>query len=125
MSRILLVEDYPMNRELARELLQRRGHEVVEARDVAEAQAFLGEGVFDVVLLDIQIPGGGGTAVLGFIRAQPKLRPLPVIAVTAQAMQGDRERFLGAGFDGYISKPIDTRAFCGLVEHQIREGRAT
>lgn len=125
MRRLLLVEDYPMNRTLARELLEHHGHEVIEARDVAEAHARLGESVFDAVLLDIQIPGGGGTAVLGFIRAQPALRALPVIAVTAQAMTGDRERFLGAGFDGYISKPIDTRAFCETVEQHILRGRST
>lgn len=122
MSRVLLVEDHVMNRLLARELLEHRGHEVVDAHNVLEARLRLTEPPFDVVLLDIQIPGGGGVAVLDHIRATPGLAKLPVIAVTAQAMSGDRERLLATGFDGYVSKPIDTKTFGETVESFI--GRA-
>ncbi|MBX3232451.1 MAG: response regulator [Labilithrix sp.] len=124
MSRVLVVEDHPMNRMLVRELLEHRGHEVAEACDVEEARGALTRGAPDIVLLDIQIPGGGGPAVLDFIRASPALRALPVVAVTAQAMTGDRERFLAAGFDGYVSKPIDTRSFCATIEGFLRIERS-
>ena len=119
--RVLLVEDHVMNRTLAREVLELGGHEIVDAHNVSEARLRLTEPPFDVVLLDIMIPGGGGVAVLDFIRASPHLARLPVIAVTAQAMDGDRERLLATGFDGYISKPIDTKTFCASVEQFVRE----
>ena len=67
----------------------------------------------------LQIPGGGGVAVLEHIRATPHLAKLPVVAVTAQAMAGDRERLLATGFDGYVSKPIDTKTFGEIVESFI------
>lgn len=120
MSRVLLVEDHHMNRILVHELLEHRGHEVVDAHNVLEARLRLTEPPFDIVLLDIQIPGGGGVAVLDFIRATPSLSQLPVIAVTAQAMAGDRERLLQSGFDGYFSKPIDTRTFASAIEEYVR-----
>jgi two-component system cell cycle response regulator len=68
------------------------------------------------VLLDVQIPGGGGELVLHELRALASWSTLPVIAVTALAMGGDRERLLAAGFDGYLSKPIDTRTFGSVIE---------
>ncbi|MBX3203541.1 MAG: response regulator [Labilithrix sp.] len=120
MSVILVVEDHPMNRLLVRDVLEHRGHEVVEARNVDEAARALAARVPDLVLLDIQIPGGGGEAVLRSIREHPELATLPVVAVTAFAMAGDRARLLAAGFDGYVSKPIDTRAFGPTVEAFIR-----
>ncbi|MBX3219172.1 MAG: response regulator [Labilithrix sp.] len=120
MSVILVVEDHPMNRLLVRDVLEHRGHEVVEARNVDEAARALAARVPDLVLLDVQIPGGGGEAVLRSIREQAELATLPVVAVTAFAMAGDRARLLAAGFDGYVSKPIDTRAFGPTVEAFIR-----
>ncbi len=119
MSRVLLVEDHVMNRLLAREVLEHGGHEIVDAHNVMEARLRLSEPMFDIALVDIQIPGGGGVAVLDYIRATPHLAKLPVVAVTAQAMSGDRERLLATGFDGYISKPIDTKTFCSTVEQHI------
>jgi CheY-like chemotaxis protein len=113
--RILLVEDNPLNRKLARDVLEHRGHEVVEAVDVEQGWAAAGR-FPDVVLLDVQIPGGGGEALLRRIRGAPGVAALPVVAVTAFAMEGDRERFLALGFDGYLSKPIDTRTFAATVE---------
>lgn len=124
MSRVLLVEDHVMNRLLVREILENRGHEIVDAHNVLEARLRLNEPPFNVVLLDIQIPGGGGVAVLDYIRATPHLAKLPVVAVTAQAMAGDRERLLATGFDGYVSKPIDTKTFGETVEGFIERARA-
>ncbi len=116
MLRILLVEDNPMNRKLVRDVLEHRGHEVVEAHDVEQGWAVAGGAPLDVVLLDVQIPGGGGVELLRRIRGAPRLAALPVVAVTAFAMEGDRERLLATGFDGYLSKPIDTRTFGTAVE---------
>lgn len=120
---ILLVEDNPLNRQLLRDILQYRGHRVCEAEGVVDAWACLQAGVPQIVLLDVQIPGGGGEELLRRIRERPDLDALPVIAVTASAMQGDRERLLAAGFDGYISKPVDTRALGPAVEAFVAGGR--
>lgn len=114
MSRILVVEDNALNLQLVRDILEYRGHEVVSAASVPEARSRLIETRPDVVLLDIQLPGGGGETLLDEIRSATP--DLPVIAVTALAMDGDRERLLKAGFDGYLSKPIDTRTFGPTVE---------
>jgi len=120
MSRILVVEDNPMNLSLVRELLRHHGHEVVEAGTVDEAWAQLAAGGLpELVLLDLQIPGGGGQRLLQRMRADPLLGRLCVVAVTAQAMHGDRQKVLDAGFDGYISKPIQARRFVADVEAYI------
>lgn len=116
MSRILLVEDHPMNRLLFRHILEHRGHCVLEACTVDDAKRQLQSPPPDLVLLDIALPGGGGEAVLREIRQREGWRDLPVVAVTAFAMAGDRARFLAAGFDGYISKPIDTLTFGPEIE---------
>lgn len=121
-TRILVVEDHPLNFKLVRDILEFRGHQVEGAASVAEARAALDRARPDLVLLDIEIPGGGGVAVLVHIRATPALSDLPVIALTALAMEGDRERLLAAGFDGYLSKPIDTREFGPIVESFLGEG---
>ena len=116
MSRILLVEDNRLNRKLAHDILKRRGHEIVEATSAGEARLRLAEARPDVVLLDIHLPDGSGEQILQEIRSNAALADLPVVALTASAMQGERERLLGLGFDGYMSKPIDTRAFGPAVE---------
>jgi diguanylate cyclase (GGDEF)-like protein len=109
--RILVAEDNPANMRLTRKLLEHRGHVVVEATSIEEARAKLEKEIPDLLLLDIMLPGGGGESLLEEIRQSEALRTLPVIAVTALAMAGDRDRLMGAGFDGYISKPLDTRSF--------------
>jgi len=113
---ILIVEDNANNLMLARDLLEHRGHDTLAARDVHEALVHLAEVTPDVALVDIQIAGGGGHAILEAMRAVPRLATVPVIAVTALAMDGDRERIVESGFDGYISKPIETRSFVATVE---------
>jgi two-component system cell cycle response regulator DivK len=108
-SVVLIVEDNALNRELLRAVLTRCGHAVVEAASVAEAKEMLACSAPALALVDIQIPGGSGEDVLRAIRASPTLARICVVAVTAFAMQHDRERLLEAGFDDYVSKPIDTR----------------
>ncbi len=118
MASILVVEDDPWSQIIVRELLEMRGHSVLEAAGVDDARAQLTRAP-DVVLLDIQIPGGGGETLLREIRASEAMRALPVIALTASAMTGDRERFLKAGFTAYLSKPIDVRSFGETVERYL------
>lgn len=113
---ILLVEDSLLNRKLARDILTARGHEVVEAGSGDEAKQKLASMDPDVVLLDVMIPGGGGEAIAALIKSSDRHYKVPVIAVTAFAMPGDKERLLASGFDAYISKPIDTRQFGPTVE---------
>lgn len=105
MTRIAIVEDNPDNRLLALAILEGR-YDCVEYETGAEALAGLRRDVPALVLLDISLPGMDGVETLQHIRADVALRHLPVIALTAHAMAGDRERYLRAGFDDYVSKPI-------------------
>lgn len=114
--RILVVEDNPMNQRLAHDVLVHAGHEVVKAASVEEARTALKDPAYDIVLLDVQIPGGGGEMLVNEIRKDRSLAHVPVVAVTAFAMVGDRERLIEAGFDGYMTKPINTRTFAKDVE---------
>jgi CheY-like chemotaxis protein len=116
---ILLVEDNAINRRLVEVTLGARGHQVLEADSVRAARAVLNAMLPSVVLLDIEIAGGRGEVLLREIRGDPARAHLPVIAVTALAMRGDRERLLRAGFDGYISKPIDVTTFAAEIESQV------
>jgi CheY-like chemotaxis protein len=115
-ARVLIVEDNALNRLLLHDLLELRGHEVVEAATVDEARRALDAGRLDLLLLDVQIPGGGAEAVIRHARARADFAEIPIVAVTSLAMPGDRERLLGSGFQGYLSKPIDTRTFGATVE---------
>lgn len=110
MAKILIVEDSPDNMKLFRTLLTLKGHEVSGLPGGEELFATLGGGRPDLVLMDIQMPGKDGFALLAEIRAS-EFRDLRVIALTAHAMSGDREKAMSAGFDGYITKPIDIRLF--------------
>lgn len=115
-SRILIVEDNALNLQLVRDILEYRGHEIYAAGTVGECRVYLGTLLPDLILLDVQIPGGGGELLLKEIRNNNDYAAVPIIAVTALAMSSDRERLLQAGFDGYISKPIDTRSFGPEIE---------
>ena len=110
MSKILIAEDNPVNRELLRELLEMRGHTIVEACDGEEALRIIEQTQPDLVLLDIGMPLLDGFAVIRKIRENPRFASMPVVAVTAYAMQGDREKILSSKFDGYLSKPVDSRS---------------
>jgi CheY-like chemotaxis protein len=104
----LIVEDNAVNRELLSELLQSRGYAVAEASDGQEALEKIRERKPDVILLDLNMPVLDGFATLRKIRVDPQSAGLPVLAVTASAMRGDKEKALEAGFDGYLSKPIQS-----------------
>jgi len=105
-ARILLAEDHEINQTLARTLIERAGHTVRVASDGREALAFLEREEFDLVLMDVQMPEMDGLAATAAIREDRRFAALPVIAMTAHAMPGDRERFLAAGMDDYLGKPI-------------------
>src|SRR4051812_36999661 len=101
MMRVLVAEDNPMNRELIRSILEDRGCEVVEAADGEEALAKIRESEPDLILMDVQMPRLDGIDALHRLRHDPILASIPVIALTAYAMCGDKEQFLAAGFDSY------------------------
>lgn len=124
-ARILIIEDNPLNLQLVRDILEYRGHEIEVAMTVQEARGKLQGAKPDLVLLDIQLPGGGGEKLLREIRGTVALADLPVVAVTALAMEGDRERLLAVGFDGYVSKPIDTLTFVSTVESFLKRKGAS
>jgi CheY-like chemotaxis protein len=107
MTKILIAEDNPVNRELLRELLEMRGYEVFEACDGRHALAMLEQDRPDLLVVDLGMPVLDGFGVIREIRANARLAEMPVLAATAYAMTGDREKVLEAGFDGYISKPIN------------------
>jgi PAS domain S-box-containing protein len=105
---ILLAEDHPVNQLLAVRLLEKRGHHVMVAKTGLEAVTESERGIFDIVLMDVQMPEMDGLEATGAIRAREQRTGghLPIVAMTAHAMQGDRERCLAAGMDGYITKPL-------------------
>lgn len=106
MPLILIVEDRANSRELLRTVLEQQGYSVQEAQDGEEALAKIRAQAPDLVLMDLQLPGRDGYDVLQEIRGTPNLAELPVVAVTANAMPGDHDKVLAAGFTGYISKPV-------------------
>jgi len=116
--KILIVEDSPDNMRLFRTLLTMRGHEVVGLTGGDGLLETLERDRPELVLMDIQLPGKDGFTLLAEIRASDH-RDLAVLALTAHAMSGGRERALAAGFDGYITKPIDIRAFPAQVERAL------
>ena len=118
--RVLVIEDDALNLELVSGALEACDCEVVAARTAEEGLALAGVARPDLVLLDIRLPGMSGETAIGIIRSDPRLRTLPVIAVTAQVMQGDETAALRAGFDAFLSKPIDMRRLRDLVETHLR-----
>jgi PAS domain S-box-containing protein len=104
--RVLVIEDNIVNQEVIGRMLRQRGHEVTSAGDGVEGLAILREQMFDVVLCDLQMPRKDGFEVVSEVRSWPHRGAMPLIAITAHAMKGDRERCLEAGFHGYVSKPI-------------------
>src|SRR4029077_6715470 len=124
--RVLVAEDNPVNQELVVQLLTRRGHTVIVAEDGRQAIASLEKHSFDLVLMDVQMPELGGLEATQAIREKEKASGthVPIIAMTAHAMQGDRERCLAAGMDGYIAKPLDPKKFLQTVEAVGVDGAA-
>ena len=122
--RILVAEDHPVNQEVARQILQRLGHHVEVAADGHAALAALeqsGRGTFDLVLMDVQMPVMGGLEATATIRDAERAsgKHLPIIALTAHAMHGDRERYLEAGMDAYVTKPIDSVELTRIIDQLV------
>jgi two-component system cell cycle response regulator DivK len=118
---ILIVEDNEKNMKLVRDLLQFKGYRTLEAANVADGIALAAAHHPDLVLMDIRLPGEDGVTGLRRLRARPGLLAVPVVALTAFAMREDRERLLDAGFDGYLSKPIDVQSFFEHVRHHCQK----
>ncbi len=122
---ILLIEDNEQNRYLATFLLEKNGYEVFSAPDgpqgIEQAEKILPH----VILLDIQLPGMDGYAVARALRNHPTLRHIPIVAVTSYAMEGDREKTIAAGCNGYIEKPIDPDTFVSEIELHIKQTEGT
>jgi CheY-like chemotaxis protein len=121
MTKVLVAEDNPVNRELLRELLENRGYSVIEACNGQEALDMVEQSQPDLLLLDIGMPLLDGFTVIRRIRQNPRLATLPVLAVTAYAMRDDRNNVLNAGFDGYLSKPINARELANELERLLRK----
>jgi two-component system, cell cycle response regulator DivK len=113
---ILVVEDNERNMRLFCDVLQASGYRTLEATTGESAVELALEHAPDLVLMDIQLPDIGGVEALARLRADERGAFLSVLALTAQAMEGDRERFLAAGFDGYVSKPVDIPNFVATVK---------
>lgn len=115
-KKILIVDDNQMNMELVSDLLEVNGFQVLQAGDASAGIDLARKERPDLILMDIQLPGMDGLQATRILKEDMATREIPVVALTAHAMKGDEENVLKAGCVGYISKPIDTRAFPGKVE---------
>jgi len=120
---ILIVEDNEKNRKLVRDVLQHTGYKTLEAETGEDGVRLAQESHPALVLMDIQLPGMNGIEALGRLRADPKTKKIPVIAVTASAMTHDRAKIMSAGFDGYQSKPINVKEFLVAVREMLDRPR--
>jgi CheY-like chemotaxis protein len=112
---ILIVEDNLLNLELVTDLLAAEGYAIRQARSGEEGVRLAQREPPSLILMDLRMPGMDGYAALRALREDPRTAHIPTVALTAQAMNGDREAVVAAGFDGYIAKPIDTRTFSRTV----------
>ena len=108
-ARILIVDDNPTNLKLASDVLELEGYAIEKAVDAERAQELLQHMTPELILMDIALPGMDGLTLTRKLKADERLRHVPVVAMTAFAMKGDEQKALAAGCDGYITKPIDTR----------------
>jgi two-component system, cell cycle response regulator DivK len=120
MGVILVVEDNEANQMLTRAVLELEGHRVLVASSGPEAMALVRDDPPDLILMDVQLPGEDGLSVTRALKSSAATAAIPVIALTAHAMNGDRELAISAGCAGYVSKPIDTRTFGETVRHYLR-----
>jgi CheY-like chemotaxis protein len=116
MVKVLLVEDNPMNMELIIEILRSQGFIVETAEDGEKAIIMTEKSTYNIILMDIALPGIDGIETTKIIRSKPQFKNIPVVALTAFAMAGDKERLLSAGFSEYISKPLDVHEFLKKME---------
>lgn len=113
--RILIVDDNPTNRKVCRAVLAGEGCRLEEAADGAQALAAVRAAPPALILMDVQMPVMDGMEAMRQLQSDPATRKIPVVALTAYAMKGDRERFIAAGFADYLAKPLDIDALLGLV----------
>jgi CheY-like chemotaxis protein len=119
---VMIVDDNELNLKLLRDVLRFEGYRTVEATTGASALALAADDPPDVVLMDIGLPDQSGVEAMHRLRADPATRTTRVLAVTASAMVGDRERLMAAGFDDYLSKPIRTRELVERVRRLCERG---
>ena len=115
-ARILVVEDNDMNMQLVEYLLEEGGFDILKATSGEEALQVTSDTVPDLILMDIHLPGMDGLSVVREMKGNERTKGVPILALTAHAMRGDKDRFLEAGCDGYISKPIDVKTFIPSIE---------
>jgi two-component system cell cycle response regulator DivK len=120
-QKILVIEDNEQNLYLVTFLLEKHGHEVIQARDGREGIELAGRVKPSLILLDIQLPFMDGYAVARELRRNPAIAHVPIVAVTSYAMAGDRERGLAMGCNGYIEKPIDPETFVAEIARHMPE----
>ena len=119
---VLIVEDNEKNLKLVRDLLQVKGYRTLEARSGLDGISLAEAHHPHLILMDVQLPRMDGTAAMRRLKAGPGTAAIPIVALTAFAMKEDRQRLLDAGFDGYMSKPIDVRAFTDQVRRLCEGG---
>lgn len=123
-SRILIVDDNQLNLKLARLIVVAEGYEADVATDAQEALEIIAARTPDLILMDLQMPGIDGLELTRTLKAAPGTRDIPVVALTAAAMQRDRDQAQAAGCDGFIAKPLDTRAFGAHLAPFLRDAGA-
>jgi two-component system cell cycle response regulator DivK len=116
---ILIIEDNEKNRKLARDVLQVKGYQTIESETAEEGLQLALEKSPGLIMMDIQLPGIDGITALKQLRAEPKTKSIPVIAITASAMTHNRQTMLAEGFDGYQTKPISLKDFLGEVQRVL------
>lgn len=124
MKRILIVDDKATSRELLRTVLEKQGYAIIEASNGEEALETTRSQAPDLILLDLQMPVRNGYEVLAELRKDPAYAKLPIIALTASAMQGDRERALAAGFTSYLTKPVALAAIRAEIQRLLESENA-
>ena len=123
MNKILLVEDNEMNRDMLSRRLMRRGYEIVMAMDGEQGVAMATSESPALILMDMSLPGIDGWEATRRIKAAPATHAIPVIALTAHAMEGDREKALAAGVDDFDTKPVELERLLGKIEAQLGRAR--
>jgi two-component system, cell cycle response regulator DivK len=121
---ILYVEDNPDNRLLVRRILMAEGFQVIEASNASQALEILKQQTPELILMDINMPDIDGYTLTARLKALPSLQQVPIVAVTANALKGDRERSLEAGCDGYIQKPIDVDSLPMQIQRFLAQKRS-
>ena len=119
MKTVLIVEDNELNMKLFHDLLEAHGYNILQTKDGMEALDIAREHRPGLILMDIQLPEGSGLEVTKWLKEDPELKAIPVVAVTAFAMKGDEERILQGGCEGYISKPISVPHFLETIARYI------